>query len=59
IRYIDLEVDLILLPNGQIKILDEDKFKEAIESGILNKKLSKIIEEKIKFLTNPHPYFKC
>jgi Ribonuclease G/E len=48
IRYIDLEIDLSILPNGQVKILDEDKFKEAIKNGILNEKVSKIIDEKIK-----------
>ncbi|MEM3061081.1 MAG: DUF402 domain-containing protein [Candidatus Bathyarchaeia archaeon] len=48
IRYIDLEIDLSILPNGQVKILDEDKFKKAIETGTLNEKVLAIIEGKIK-----------
>lgn len=57
IRYIDLEIDLAILPNGQFKILDKDKFKEAIEKGILNEKVSTIIEEKIKEILGKN--FKC
>ena len=39
IRYVDLEVDLIRWPNGQVKIVDLEELKEATSAGIITQRL--------------------
>jgi protein associated with RNAse G/E len=48
IRYVDLEVDVCLWPNGRVAKLDEDRLKEAAAEGIVTQKLVKIVEEKLQ-----------
>lgn len=48
IRYVDLEVDVCIWPNGKVKKLDEKKLKEAATEGIITPKLVKTIKEKLK-----------
>ncbi|MGQ9459641.1 MAG: DUF402 domain-containing protein [Candidatus Bathyarchaeaceae archaeon] len=48
IRYIDLEVDICIWPNGRVAKLDEEKLKEAMAEGIITQKLVKIVEEKLR-----------
>jgi protein associated with RNAse G/E len=48
IRYVDLEVDVCIWPNGRVAKLDEDKLKEATAEGIVTQKLVKIVEEKLR-----------
>lgn len=48
IRYVDLEVDVCVWPNGRVEKLDEEKLKEAVAEGIITQKLVKIVEEKLR-----------
>jgi len=48
IRYVDLEVDVCVWPNGRVAKLDEDKLKEAAAEGIVTQKLVKIVKEKMR-----------
>jgi Ribonuclease G/E len=48
IRYVDLEVDICIWPDGKIKILDEEKIEEALAQGLVNKKLGEIVREKMQ-----------
>ncbi len=45
VRYVDLEVDVCVLNNGNIRVLDEEKLVEALEKGII----SNILFRKVKF----------
>ncbi len=48
IRYVDLEVDVCVWPNGRVKKLDEKRLKEAAAEGIITPKLVRIIKEKLQ-----------
>lgn len=48
IRYVDLEVDVCVWPNGRVKKLDEKKLKEAMAKGIITPKLARILKEKVQ-----------
>jgi len=48
IRYVDLEVDVCVWPNGRVKKLDEKKLKEATAEGIITPKLARIVKEKLQ-----------
>jgi len=50
IRYVDLEVDVCVWPNGRVKKLDEKKLKEATAESIVTPKLVRIIKEKLQEL---------
>ena len=48
IRYVDLEVDVCVWPNGRVQKLDEKKLKEAAAEGIITPNLVRIIKEKLQ-----------
>ena len=48
IRYVDLEVDVCVWPNGRVKKLDEKKLKEATAEGIITPRLARIVKEKLQ-----------
>ncbi len=48
IRYVDLEVDVCILPNSVAKIVDEDKLWKAVEKGFITKKLANFVIEKAR-----------
>jgi len=48
IRYVDLEVDVCVWPNGKVKKLDEKKLKEAVTEGMITPKLVKIVKGKLQ-----------
>jgi len=48
IRYVDLEVDVCVWPNGRVKKLDEEKLREAATEGVITPKLIKIVKEKLQ-----------
>jgi len=48
IRYVDLEVDVCVWPNGRVRKLDEKKLKEATAEGMITPKLARIIKEKLR-----------
>jgi len=51
IRYVDLEVDVCVWPNGMVRKLDEEKLENAVEEGLVTEKLVKIVKEKLQELT--------
>jgi hypothetical protein len=48
IRYVDLEVDVCIQPDGAVKVLDVEKLEKAFEKGFISKKLFEIVKEKAK-----------
>jgi len=48
IRYVDLEVDVCVWPNGTVKVVDEDKLEEALKRGIINKRLTSLVKRKVR-----------
>ncbi len=51
IRYIDLEVDVVAKPTGEVNVIDLDKAKELLDKGVITERLFKgIVEiaEKVK-----------
>ena len=52
LRYVDLEVDVCVLPNGTTKILDEEKLQRAVEKGFITERLAKFVMEKSKKLAD-------
>lgn len=48
IRYVDLEVDICVWPNGKAEKLDLDKLKEKISEGYVSEGLGEIVEEKLE-----------
>ncbi|MHA1710632.1 MAG: DUF402 domain-containing protein [Candidatus Freyarchaeota archaeon] len=54
IRYIDLEVDICIWPDGKVQVIDEDKLREASIKGLINDKLMGLVEEEVhKLLSSP------
>ncbi len=47
IRYVDLEVDVCVWPNGRVKKLDEKKLEEATAEGIVTPRLARTVKEKL------------
>jgi Ribonuclease G/E len=52
VRYIDLEVDICVLPDGTLKVLDEEKLKKAVTKGHISEKLAKTILQKVQEARN-------
>jgi Ribonuclease G/E len=48
IRYVDLEIDVCIWPDGKIEILDEEKFEKAVKEGLVTRKLTEIVREKLQ-----------
>ncbi|MCS7120239.1 MAG: DUF402 domain-containing protein [Nitrososphaerota archaeon] len=48
IRYVDLEVDICVWPNGEFKVLDVDKFEEYIHAGYLCQRIKNTVEKEIE-----------
>ena len=51
IRYVDLEVDVCIKPDGTVKILDMEKLEKVLEKGFISRKLFEIVKEKVKETT--------
>jgi len=47
IRYIDLEADICIWPDGRVETLDMEKLEEALKKGLVTEKLVAIVKEKI------------
>ncbi|MEM2213990.1 MAG: DUF402 domain-containing protein [Candidatus Nezhaarchaeales archaeon] len=45
VRYVDLEVDVIAKPNGEVRVLDVDKARELMHKGIITSRLYHAIME--------------
>ncbi|MCX8189497.1 MAG: DUF402 domain-containing protein [Nitrososphaeria archaeon] len=50
IRYVDLEVDVCVYPDGSIKIVDEERFEEAFTKGMFSERLYNMVKEKINYI---------
>ncbi len=48
IRYVDLEVDVCIWPNGRVKALDEEKLEEAATKGLVTEKTVRAVREKLQ-----------
>jgi hypothetical protein len=48
IRYVDLEADVCLWPDGKIREIDKRKLEEMIHAGYVSEKLGRIVSEKIE-----------
>ncbi|MEM2110463.1 MAG: DUF402 domain-containing protein [Candidatus Bathyarchaeia archaeon] len=46
IRYVDLETDICLRPDGKIQQIDQDKLDKMIDENYVSKRLGKIVKEK-------------
>jgi Ribonuclease G/E len=54
LRYVDLEVDVSIKPDGSAKILDMEKLEKALQKGLISKGLFEKIEAKAKELVNAY-----
>ncbi|UCF58311.1 MAG: DUF402 domain-containing protein [Candidatus Bathyarchaeota archaeon] len=50
IRYVDLEVDVCVWPNGRVRVLDEKKLEDAATEGLITQKLIKNVRRKLREL---------
>ena len=48
IRYVDLEVDACIWPDGRVKVLDEEKLDNAVADGLITEKMGRIVREKLQ-----------
>jgi len=61
VKYHDLLVDIVILPNGQVKVIDEEELNKALESRLITedlydyakKTLKQAINEYMKYIYNP------
>ncbi|MGB9853421.1 MAG: DUF402 domain-containing protein [Candidatus Bathyarchaeales archaeon] len=51
IRYVDLEADVCIHPNGETKIIDMEKLEKALERGILNRVLFERVKNTAQLFT--------
>ncbi|MEM2105896.1 MAG: ribonuclease E/G [Candidatus Bathyarchaeia archaeon] len=54
LRYVDLEVDVCILPNGTTKVLDMEKLEKALERGLISRKFFQKILEKVEEIKRIH-----
>jgi len=50
IRYIDLEADVCIWPDGRVETLDMEKLEEALKKGLVTEKLVAIVKGKLSEL---------
>jgi Ribonuclease G/E len=48
VRYVDLEVDVCMWPDGRVEVLDEGKLEKALAEGLVGERLVEIVREKAK-----------
>jgi len=44
LRYVDLEVDICIWPDGRCEVLDEKKLDNAVTEGLITEKLARIVK---------------
>lgn len=52
IRYVDLEIDVCLWPEGDIKVVDDELIERAAQEGVITEKLQKLIRSIVKKIVN-------
>ena len=48
VRYVDLEVDICLLPDGTLKTVDEEKLEKAVTKGFVSERLARMVQQQIQ-----------
>ncbi|OYT52433.1 hypothetical protein B6U66_01915 [Candidatus Bathyarchaeota archaeon ex4484_135] len=48
IRYVDLEVDVCLMPDGSYKVLDEEELRKAVEEGTISAELADVVMKEVE-----------
>ncbi|MEM3579796.1 MAG: DUF402 domain-containing protein [Candidatus Bathyarchaeia archaeon] len=51
VRYIDLEVDVCIRPNGETKVVDMEKLEKALEKGIVSEALFEKVKSTVAAIT--------
>jgi len=52
VRYVDLEVDICMWPDGRIRQIDVEKLDEKVQWGYVSEKLKETVSEKIESILN-------
>jgi len=52
IRYVDLEVDICIWPDGKISTIDMDKLQKRISMGYISERIEEITKERIEKILN-------
>lgn len=52
VRYVDLEVDVCLFPDGEVKVVDEEYLEEAVAKGFISQKLAAIVRSELSKVLN-------
>ena len=52
VRYVDLEVDICLWPDGKIREMDREKLGLWISQGYVSERLGQIVKEKVEEIIN-------
>ena len=52
IRYVDLEVDICVWPDGRIVEIDMDKLQDKVYMGCISEKIESIVREKVNEIMN-------
>ena len=52
IRYVDLETDICVWPNGEVKRIDAEKLEDALSLGLISERLAEISKREIKKILN-------
>ncbi|MFP3984782.1 MAG: ribonuclease E/G [Candidatus Bathyarchaeia archaeon] len=47
IRYVDLEVDVCLFPDGVVQVLDDDELEKAVAKGFVSEKLAVLVKDEL------------
>jgi len=52
VRYIDLEVDVCIRPDGETKVLDMEKLEKALEKGVVSQTLFEKVKDAVAAVTS-------
>ncbi|MEM2419850.1 MAG: DUF402 domain-containing protein [Candidatus Bathyarchaeia archaeon] len=55
LRYVDLEVDVCIRPDGETKVLDMEKLDKALEKGFVGKKLYERVKAEVEEILRNKP----
>ena len=52
VRYVDLEVDVCIRPDGETKVVDMEKLEKALEKGVVSQKLFEKVKGAVAVVTS-------
>ncbi|MEM2367384.1 MAG: DUF402 domain-containing protein [Candidatus Bathyarchaeia archaeon] len=55
LRYVDLEVDVCIRPDGETKVLDMEKLDEALERGLIGKRVYERVKAEVEEILKNKP----